>query len=93
MSSYKISKYSKQQADKLGVQIKTSTNPSKKIDVYKDGDRISSIGSSSHMDYPKWIEAKGKTYADERRRLYKARHEKTRKKVGTASFYADRILW
>ncbi|MGA1049340.1 MAG: hypothetical protein ACO3UU_15145 [Minisyncoccia bacterium] len=93
MSSYKITKYSKQQADKLGVQIKTSTNPSKKIDVYKNGDKIASIGSSSHNDFPTWIEKKGKTYANERRRLYKARNQKDRNKVGTASFYASRILW
>ena len=31
--------------------------------------------------------------ADERRRLYKIRHEKTRKVVGSPSYYADKLLW
>jgi len=35
----------------------------------------------------------GKEYADERRRLYKMRHEKDRNKVGSPGFYADKLLW
>ena len=93
MSSYKIKPYSIKQSQKLGVTIKTSTNPSKKIDVFKDGDKIASIGASGYNDYASWMEKKGKAYADERRRLYKTRHEKTRNKVGTTSYYADKILW
>jgi hypothetical protein len=93
MSSYKIKPHSIKQAHLLGVTIKTSANPSKKIDVYKDGDKIASIGSSGYNDYALWMEKKGKAYADERRRLYKARHEKDRNKVGTTSYYADKILW
>ena len=42
--SYKITKYSKEQAKKLGVVIKPSTRKNKKIDVFKDGNKISSIG-------------------------------------------------
>ena len=34
---YKIKDCSYQQAEKLGVEIKPSTNPKKKIDVYKNG--------------------------------------------------------
>ena len=36
---------------------------------------------------------KGKKYADERRRLYKIRHQNTRNKRGTPSYYADKLLW
>ena len=32
-------------------------------------------------------------YANERRRLYKIRHEKYRKIKNTPSYFADNILW
>jgi hypothetical protein len=41
-------------------------------------------------DYPTYIQDKGKAYADERRRLYKARH---RGNKGVAGKLADAILW
>lgn len=43
---YSISDYSYQQAKKLDVDIKPSTNPKKKIDVFKAGKKITSIGAS-----------------------------------------------
>ena len=43
---YEITSYSKQQAQRLGVTIKPSTNKKKKIDVFKDGDKIASIGAN-----------------------------------------------
>ena len=36
---------------------------------------------------------KGKKFADNRRRLYKDRHNKDRKVVNTPGYYADKILW
>lgn len=93
MSKYKIKDYSYEQARKLGVTIKVSSHPSKKIDIYKDGDKIASIGASEYSDYPSWIQSKGKSYADERRRLYKARHEKDLTKIGSPGYYANKILW
>lgn len=96
--AYKILPYSKQQADKLGVEIKPSTNVLKKIDVFKDGKKIASIGARGMNDYPTYLEKekKGvypKGYAKERRKLYKQRHEKDRHKTGTNGWYADKILW
>lgn len=93
MSSYQIKPYSFKQAQKLCVTIKTSTNPSKKIDVFKNGNKIASIGASGYNDFPNWIEAKGKAYADERRRLYKARHQNNIEVKGTNGWFASRILW
>ena len=95
---YKIFTYSKQQAEKIGVEIKPSTNSSKKIDVFKNGKKIASIGALGMNDYPTYLEQekKGyfpKGYADERRKLYKQRHEKDRHKKGTNGWYADKILW
>ena len=91
--SYTITEYSRSNAKKLGVEIKPSTNAKKKIDVYKDGKKIASIGASGYSDYSTYIKTKGKKYADERRRLYKIRHAKTMNIAGSNSFYASRILW
>jgi hypothetical protein len=90
---YKITDRQFSNALNLGVTIKPSTNKSKKIDVFKNGQKIASIGAAGYMDYEMYIKAKGKSYADERRRLYKIRHQKNRNKIGTPGFFADRILW
>lgn len=91
---YSITQYSRDQAKKLGVTIKPSTNKGKKIDVIdKDGKKIASIGALGMGDFPTYMKSKGKEYADERRRLYKIRHAKTMDKVGSRSYYAARILW
>ena len=83
---YKIRTYSKSQAQKLGVDIKPSKNKSKKIDVFKAGKKVASIGALGMNDYPTYKEL-------EKKKLYKIRHESDRKKVGTNGYYADKILW
>ena len=93
MSDYKILPYSYKQAKELNVNIKPSLNPKKKIDVFKDDKKIVSIGANKMMDYPNYMKYKGKTFAEERRKLYKKRHEKTRHVKGSGSYYADQILW
>lgn len=98
-SPYKIKPYSYAQAKKLGVKIKPSDKPDKKIDVMDwNNNYILSIGAKSYKDYPTYLEEEKrgnypKGYAEERRRLYKIRHNKDRHKLGTASYYADKILW
>ena len=90
---YAITKYSRDQAKKLGVTIKPSTVKGKKIDVFKNDKKVASIGAQGMGDFPTYMQTKGKAYADERRRLYKIRHAKTMDKVGSPSYYASRILW
>ena len=91
---YKITDYSKRQADKLGVYIKPSEKPKYKIDVYdKNQQYITSIGALHYSDYPTYIKTHGNDYATERRRLYKLRHNKDRHKPGSRGFYSDNILW
>ena len=93
MVMYKIKKLQKDKARKIGVEIKPSKLKGKKIDVYKNGKKIASIGAKGYSDYATYIETKGLEYANKRRKLYKIRHNKNRKKVGTRSYYADQILW
>lgn len=90
---YKITDYSKKQAEKLGVSIKPSTNKNKKIDVFRDDKKVASVGAAGYMDYPWYVEAHGVEYANKRRALYKLRHNKDRKVVGSPGYFADRILW
>jgi hypothetical protein len=90
---YKITNRQKENARKLGVTIKPSTNKSKKIDVYYGGIKIASIGAIGYKDYSMHLAEKGLTYANQRRRLYRIRHESDRTKIGTPGYYADKILW
>jgi len=91
--TYEITDYSFKQASKLGVEIKPSKNKNKKIDVFKQGKKITSIGAAGYSDYPTYTKTKGKEYAEERRKLYKLRHAKTSKIKGSPSFFATNILW
>ena len=91
---YEILPYSFSQAKKLNVQIHPSLNKKYKIDVFSpDGYYITSIGASGYSDYPHYIEEKGQQYADNRRRLYKLRHNKDRTKLYSRGYYSDNILW
>ena len=90
---YIITSYSKAQARKLGVTIKHSDVKGKKLDVFKNGKKLASIGALGMGDYPTFKRKFGKEYAEKRRRLYKMRHEKDRHKRGTAGYFADKILW
>jgi hypothetical protein len=96
--AYKILPYSFRKAKELGVVIKPSSNILKKIDVFKNGKKVASVGARGMNDYPTYLakEKKGyfdKGYADKRRKLYKERHEKDRRVFGSAGYYADKLLW
>jgi hypothetical protein len=90
---YNIKPYTYNQANKLGVVVKPSTNKTKKIDVFKQDKKVASVGANGMMDYPSYLESRGAKYAKARRQLYKMRHEKDRNIKGTAGYYADKLLW
>ena len=90
---YHITSYSKKKAKELNVQIRPSINPKKKLDVYKDNNKIASIGAIGYNDYPTYIIKNGLKYANERRKLYKQRHEKDRLVKNSNGFFSDNILW
>ena len=90
---YSITQYTRKQAKRLGVTVKPSTNPTKKIDVFKRNQKIASVGAYGMMDYPSYIQANGLKFANNRRRLYKIRHTKDRTKKGTPGYFADKLLW
>lgn len=92
-----ISDYHRRKAQRLKVSINYSENPNKKLDVFKDGKKVASIGAAGYWDFISYLKAEqqGKFprgYAEERRRLYKIRH-KDENKPGTPGYYALNILW
>ena len=90
---YDITNYTKNKAKALGVTVQPSTNKNKKIDVFKGEKKVASVGAAGMGDYPTYIREKGKKYADERRVLYKARHNKDRFIKGSPGFWSDNLLW
>ena len=90
---YKITNYTYKQAKKIGVIVKPSKNKTKKIDIYKNGDKIASVGANGMNDYPTYIAKMGQKYAKTRRRLYKMRHEKDRHIKWSNGWFADKLLW
>ena len=95
---YKITKYTKDRAKELGVEVKPSTVKGKKIDVFKDGKKVASVGAKGYPDYPTYIELEmlgvvGLGTAKKRQKAYKSRHAKNRKIKGSNGWYADKLLW
>ena len=95
---YNIKAYTKNQAKKIGVTVKPSGSKGKKIDVFKKGVKVASVGAIGYKDYPTYmeLEKKGKVpkgTATKRRKLYKIRHKKDINIKNSNGFYADRLLW
>ena len=90
---YQPSLYSLKKAKSLKVEIKPSNQKNKKLDVFRNNIYKCSIGDIRYSDYPTYINSHGLLYANQRRNLYKKRHENDRKVHGTAGYYADQILW
>jgi len=86
---YHITDYTKKRAKEIGVEVRPSTDPKKKIDVYKDGEFIHAVGARGYSDYPTYIKEKGQAYADKRRKLYYIRHPKD----SLGELLAKWLLW
>jgi hypothetical protein len=91
--SYTIRPYTKRRAKDLGVEVQPSKKSGKKIDVLRDGKIIASVGHLGMGDYPTYMATHDREFAEERRRLYKRRHERHRTIKNTPSYWADQLLW
>ena len=89
---YKITNYSYKKAEENDLNIIPSTKKYKKIDVYKNGEYIASIGDIRYNYYPTYILNAGKKYADERTKLYYKRHNLKSSKYSPDNL-AKLILW
>ena len=92
---YKITEYTKDRAEDLGVEVKPSERKNKKIDIYdkRDGQYITSVGQLGYKDYPTYLKENGKEIADKRRELFHKRFGKRAQKQYTNSFYVYYLLW
>ncbi len=91
--AYILRDYTRRRAEDLGVDVRPSTKSNKKIDVLRDGKVIASVGARGMGDYPTYMATHDKSFAEERRRLYKKRHERYRTIKDTPSWWADQLLW
>ena len=62
--AYRIKSYTKAQAKKYGVEVRPSKNKGKKIDVFKNGAKLASVGALGYADYPTFMEQEKKKTKD-----------------------------
>lgn len=96
--TYPITQEIRNRAKKLNIEVKPSRNSKKKLDAYKNGEFQASFGAKGYKDYHLYKKQYGDKVANEKRKAYKARHEKDRNvkyRDGklTAGYLADKILW
>ena len=89
---YTISSYTRKRARALGVDVRPSTRKGKKIDIFKNGKKVASVGALGYSDFTTYSR-KSKSKANERRRLYHIRHKKDSAKKGSPGYYAAKLLW
>ena len=90
---YQITRYTRKKAARIGVRVRLATNPQKKLDVFRHGKKLASVGAREMNDYPTYWRRRGKAYATQRRRLYKQRHESDRHRRWSRGWLADQLLW
>ena len=99
--TYTILPYTRQRAERLGLQVRASKQAHKKVDVLRGDKVIARIGDDRYKDFPYYrqLEKKGdvpRGTADKRREAYHTRHGKyPEKRDGeyTPGFLAGQLLW
>jgi len=91
--TYRITSYTRARARAIGVVVKVAKNQKKKLDVFRGGKKVATIGARGMGDYPTFIRTKGQEFANKRRKAYKSRMAKNRKIVRSNGWYADKLLW
>lgn len=87
---YEISDKQYEIAKELGIEIIVSENPRKKIDVYKNGDYICSVGAINFKALKELILLHGRDEAYRKRNLYLSRHKSA---CDMKTIYEIRLLW
>ena len=90
---YIITYYTLKRAKQMKVTVQLSQQKNKKIDVFKNGVKIATIGDSRYKDFPTYVIEKGIEFANKRKRLYYIRHKKDIEKLNSNGFYAAKLLW
>lgn len=95
---YKIKQYTYNKAKYFGVTVRPSKMKGKKIDVFRNGVKIASVGALGYADYPTYLEMERagkvrKGMAQSRWKAYHARHRTDRVKKDTPAYWAAVLLW
>ena len=90
---YTITDYTLQRAKQMKVTVLLSQQKNKKIDVFKKGVKIATIGDLRYKDFPTYIIENGIEFANNRKRLYYMRHKKDIENLHSNGFYAAKLLW
>ena len=80
----------------LDVDVKPSTNKNKKIDIFKNGIKLCSIGAIKYMDYTMYLKTdklNAENNAEKRRVLYHQRHKNDIAVKYSPGWYASMLLW
>ena len=91
-SGYHISAYTRAKARALHVEVRPSTRKGKKIDVFKNGKKVASVGAMGYNDFTTFSR-QNKSKAASRRKAYWSRHRKDEHRSGSPGFYAAHLLW
>ena len=90
---YTITEYTLQKAKQMKVTVQLSQQKNKKIDVFKNGVKIATIGDLRFKDFPTYVIENGIEFANKRKGLYYMRHKKDIDKLNSNGFYAAQLLW
>ena len=90
---YQISRETHHIAKQMGIDIKPSSVKNKKIDVYRDGIKLASIGDNRYSDYHLYKKTKGVEFGNQRKKLYSIRHKNDISKKDSPGYFAFKLLW
>lgn len=100
MSSKRMYAFYQLMANRIGVVVTLSEDPSRKLDVYDRGVLVARIGKIDRMDWPMAVERYGLKKARKIRLKYKEMHADTPhvklvdgKFVRNTNYYTSKILW
>jgi hypothetical protein len=92
--TYTIKQRIRDNAKRIGVEIKLSKNPKKKIDVFnKEGKKLASIGDINYSDYAHYIDDKGLVFANVRKKIYGIHHINDMNVKNSPGYYSKQLLW
>ena len=90
---YTITDYTLQRAKQMKVTVRLSQKKNKKIDVFKKGVKIATVGDSRYKDFPTYVIENGIEFANNRKMAYYMRNKKNIEKINSNGFYAAKLLW
>ena len=89
---YSITAYTFAKAKQYGLVVRPSSFKHKKIDVYREGFKIGSVGDDRYSDYPT-MASTDPQYAEKRRQLYHKRHKPELSAKYSPNWLAGHLLW